>query len=255
MSYHASSGSSQWVLSTTEGGCHFRWRRSPAGVLAEWVGILVLRLDAAGRVSYEPATGADPRLVDKLTHTGAAAFVRALRQQPSLHASAVAASGRALVCLGEKGSGKSTAAAELCRTPGVELLADDVAALDRERGVWRVLPTESAHWLAAAGGHLKGPVSAAAVGSDAAPLSTLVAVRFDDGAPAPRARRLRGAEAYATLSAALLRFEATDLLRVQELDVLSSIAAQARVFELVRGHSTGAAETARLALQLMGDVA
>jgi hypothetical protein len=250
MSDSVSSGSSQWVLSTTDGGCHFRWRRSGDGVLAEWIGILTLQLDGAGHVLHEAAAGADPLVVEKLIHTGAAAFVRALRGQPSLHGSAVTRDGRALVCLGEKGSGKSTAAAELCRAGTFALLADDVASLDRSSGRWRVLPTESAHWLATDGGRHKKPVTALSAARGSADLSSLVALRFDDGVPSPQATRLRGAEVYAALSAAFLRFEAADALRVRELEVLSSIATQAPVYDLVRGRSCGAAETARLLMQL-----
>jgi hypothetical protein len=248
MSDPVSSGSSAWVLSTPDG---FRWRRSQGNVFAEWIGILTLRVDAEGRVFHEAAPGADPRLVEKVTHTGARAFVRALHDQPSLHGSAVTRAGSALVCLGEKGAGKSTAASELCRSIGFELLADDVAALDHSGGRWCVLPTESSHWLAGDGGDRKGPVAASSASSHPADLSSLVVLRLEDGVPSLRARRLRGAEAYSALSAALLRFEAADALRVRELGVLSSVAAQARVYELVRGRSSAVHETAAVLMQLM----
>jgi hypothetical protein len=251
MSGSVSSGSSPWVLSTMEGGCHFRWRRARGEVFAEWVGILSIRIDPAGRVVHEAAPGADPRVVQKLVHTGAVAFVRALREQPSFHGSSVTRSGLAIVCLGEKGSGKSTAASELCRADGFELLADDVAALDGSSRRWRVLPTESAHWLAVHSGPGKAPVPAPLAAGRPADLTSMVTLRFDDRALSPQATRLRGAAAYAALSAAFLRFEAADALRVGELDVLSSIAAQARVFELVRARSCSAGATARLLMQLM----
>ena len=128
-----------------------------------------------------------------------------------------------------------------------------MAALDQSSGRWSVLPTESANWLASEGGRGKGPVAAALAADRSADLSCLVTMRFDEGASSPRARRLRGSEAYAALSAAFLRFEAADALRVQELDVLSSVAAQARVYDLVRGPSCGVDETARLLRQLMED--
>ncbi|HEY8088318.1 MAG TPA: hypothetical protein VIF09_10750 [Polyangiaceae bacterium] len=248
-----SSGSSEWALSTRDGGCHFRWRRQHGDVLAEWVGILTLRVDRAGDVSHAAAPGADPLVVHKLIHTGAAAFVRALRGQPSLHGSAVMRSGAALVCLGDKGAGKSTAASELCRVHGFALLADDVVALEPSGSRWLVSPTESAHWLLSGDGTRKGPVPATSSAGSPAEVRSLVALRLDDGVGAPRLTRLRGAEAYSTLSAALLRFEAADALRVGELDVLASVAAGAPVHELARPRAFSPRETARLLLQLMGD--
>jgi hypothetical protein len=249
MSEPLSARASDWVLSTEDGS--FRWRRARGQVLAEWVGILTLRIDETGNVSHEASPGADARLVEKLVHTGAAAFVRALRDQPSLHASAVAGSGRALVCLGDKGSGKSTAAWELCRTRQLELLADDVTGLERCDGRWCALPTESSHWLRENGPGPKGPMPALRAANHPAELSCLVALRFEDGLRSPVSRRLRGADAYAALSSALLRFEAADGLRVRELDLLSSLATQARVYELVRPRSCGVGETADQLVQLM----
>jgi len=237
-----------WLVRTADG---FRWRRDGDGVLAEWGGVLTLRVNEHGQPTHEPAPGADARLVEKVLATGAAAFVRALRGQPSLHGSAVARSGVALVFLGDKGAGKSTAASELCERHGFELLADDVAALDDSTGRWRVLPTESSHWLDVEGQARKGPIAAPHAGRHAASPAALVSLRFDDEAPVGRALPLRGAAAYSTLATAFLRFEAADALRVRELDVLASLAAQVPTYEVTRSRAVGPKETALVLVKLL----
>jgi hypothetical protein len=238
-----------WTVTTTDG---FRWRRSEDGIDAEWVGVLTLRIDLAGRVTHEAAAGADARVVSKVLSTGAAAFVRALDAQPSLHASAITRAGATLICLGDKGAGKSTAASELCKHHGFELLADDVAALDDSTGRWQVLPTESATWLADGADARKGPVAAPRVARDAAEPTAVAVLRFDEAAVGRvRATRLRGAAAYSALTSAFLRFEAADAMRVRELDVLSALAAQVPVYEVMRARAARPPETAGALLHLM----
>jgi hypothetical protein len=239
-----------WILS--QDGSPFRWRRSRDGVVAEWEGVLTLRVEASGRVVHEPAAGADPDLVHKVTRTGAVAFLRALGRQPSLHGSAVARSGLVLVCLGEPGAGKSSVAAELCQHHGFDLLADDVVAIDSAGDRWSVLATESAHWLARDGASRKTAIPAASIAGGSVELGSLVVLRLEDRLAVPRVTRLRGTVAYSTLSASLLRFEHADALRVRELDVLSSLAARCPVYDLVRDRSCSIPETARLLLRSTG---
>jgi hypothetical protein len=231
-----------WV---TEGGAHVRWRREGAEVVAEWVGLLTAHVDAAGNVRVEISPGADPGVADKVRATGVAAFVRSLRGQPSLHGSAVAHGGRALVCLGESGAGKSTAAAELCATHGFALLADDVAGLELDAGRWWVVPTEASHWLATPA-RAKAPALAARIAEGRAELAVLVWLRYAAGDEAPRLVRIRGRRAHTVLSASMQRFERTEAQWLRELDSSAAIADTARLYELVRPRSWAAPTTAAL---------
>ncbi len=84
-------------------------------------------------IIVEPLPNIDERLV-RLPLLGAVlAVLLHQRGKFVLHASAVALNGRVVVFVGEKGSGKSTMAAALCRR-GHELLADDIVAIDLEAG-------------------------------------------------------------------------------------------------------------------------
>jgi hypothetical protein len=247
---------SDWLVRVPDQGApQFRWRRAPDAVIAEWVGILTMRVDADGSVDCTPAPGVDPRLAEKLAGTGALAFVRALRGQPSLHGSAVARDGVALACLGESGAGKSTAAAELCRLSRFEFLADDVVALEQSENRCRVLPTESAHWLFDADSAVKGPVPAPALGVAPADLRILAWLRFDDRASRPEARRLRGIEAYSILSSSAIRFERADAVQRRELEVLATLASQARLYEVIRPRGCAPRATAELLADITAEVA
>jgi hypothetical protein len=210
---------------------------------------------ASGDIECTPAPGADPLLAQKIAGTNALAFVRALRGKPSLHGSAVARAGAALVCLGEGGAGKSTAAAELCAASGFELFADDVVALEPVESRWHVLPTESAHWLGTGDSTIKAPVPARARGAAPVDLRVLAHLRFDDGAVRLGARRVRGSEAYSLLAPAVLRFERANAVQQRELDFLSSIASQAQVYEITRPHGCPASATAALLVDLAEEVA
>jgi len=67
------------------------------------------------------------------------AFVLRLRGVVCLHASAIAAGGRAIALMGAPGAGKSTTAAAFARL-GYPVLADDVAALDDQSGGFLIQP-------------------------------------------------------------------------------------------------------------------
>jgi hypothetical protein len=249
-------GANDWSVTLPEDGdARFRWRRSQDGVVAEWVDVLTLCVDLKGQIDCTPAPGVDPVLAAKLAGTEALAFVRALRGEPSLHGSAVARAGAAVACLGDAGAGKSTAAAELCKASGFELLADDVVALELSTSRWRVLPTESAHWLSTTDSTVKKPVPARARGAAPVDLRILARLRFDDRAPRLDARRVRGSEAYSVLSSAVIRFERADAVQRRELDFLSSIASQAQVYDVIRPRGCPAGATAALLAEIATEVA
>ncbi len=227
----------------------FRWRRAEGGVVAEWVGVLRVHVDASGRPSFTTANGANEQLAAKLKNTAAMAFVRALRGLPSLHGSAVAKSGNAIVCIGDSGAGKSTVAAALCSI-GFELLADDVVALELIDGCWIVHPTEEVHWLEDASAK-KGPRKAERVATRPAALKAIASLRVDSSMTAPSMARLHGARVYGALSAATLRFDATDDVRRRELNVLGAIGEQASVFEVLRPPRSRPSDVARVLGRLL----
>jgi hypothetical protein len=244
-----------WVTVPEEGDALFRWRRATDGVVAEWIDILTLRVKPSGDIECTPAPGADPLLAQKIAGTNVLAFLRMLRGESSLHGSAVARAGAAVVCLGEGGAGKSTAASELCTSSGFELFADDVVAFELLNDRWHVLPTESAHWLGTGDSTLKEPVPARARGAAPVDLRVLAHLRFEDRAPRLAARRARGTEAYSLLASAVIRFERESAVQQRELDFLSSIASQARVYEITRPHGCPASSTAALLADLAAEVA
>jgi hypothetical protein len=102
---------------------------SGAAPLLAWQPVGAFRITSAERIDVSPAKGADDRLVSLPLLGGVLAALLHRRGFYVLHASAVAIEGRAVVLLGDKGAGKSTAAAALLAA-GHRLLADDVVALD-----------------------------------------------------------------------------------------------------------------------------
>jgi hypothetical protein len=101
------------------------------------VEFLVDRAGAAVQAAWSPpATAEDAFLYLVGSVLG---FVRWLRGAPSLHASAVAVAGRAILLVGSSGAGKSTTAAALAQR-GLAVLTDDVAPLVEQRDVFLVQP-------------------------------------------------------------------------------------------------------------------
>lgn len=217
-----------------EGGT-FRWGYLAEQLVAEWPGILTLRATPEGDLTaLEVAPGASKVLVEKVRSGAGAAFLRAQRGRYSLHASAVRCNGEALVLVGESGAGKSTLADRLCRHPGCELLADDVAAIELFEGNWHVLPSEASLWLDRDGSALKSPAPPLSVAELPAPLRWVVSVALNDAAPAVTLRELRGADAASALFRSLIRFERSPALFERELAVVGGLVAQSRMLATTR---------------------
>jgi hypothetical protein len=105
--------------------------------------IVVSAIDADW-IDVRDSTGRHERgsLVHALYHVRkwiTSAFVHARPELLWLHAAAAARHGAALVIAGSAGSGKSTLVAELLRRSWA-LLADDAAAIERQRGIVLPLP-------------------------------------------------------------------------------------------------------------------
>jgi hypothetical protein len=231
----------------------FRWGRVGEDYVAEWPGVLSVRASAGGELQeITPAPGAPADAIEKIRRGAALAFTRAIAGKPSLHASAVAQGGSALVCVGPSGVGKSTIAERLCRHDHVKLLADDVAGLDFCDEQWRVLPSESRLWLAPESecGSSKKAIEVPTA-TLAAPLRWVIALCFDDALRGPVCRRLTGASVGAVLLEASVRFDVTPQKLRLELDLADGLASQAVVYEVARPRCTSAENVAQLLVELM----
>lgn len=241
-----------WRVSEREGGLSFRWGTCGEELVAEWGGVLTLHATAAGQLkSWEGVAGASEDLVEKTRRGVATAFLRALRQQHSLHASSVAWDGVALVCVGDSGAGKSTVAERLCRREGVELLADDTAAIDlpADGGALHVVPTESTLWLASDASEGKTADRSRHAARGPVALRWVAALAFNDSHML-EVRELRGADAVAALLPSLLRFQRTEGQWERELDFVSRLVAQCRVLRATRSRDVTAEAVADALQQL-----
>jgi hypothetical protein len=214
----------------------FRWERRGDTYTAEWPGLIVVRATRDGTVSeivVQP--GAPLDVVEKLRNGAAVAFARSLAGKASLHASAVAIKGQALVCVGASGAGKSTLARVLCSGAAAEVLADDVAGIDEVSSHWLAAPTERTVWLHADEDTSRRKVAVpCAYASKPAPIRWVARLCVDDELPMPRVRTLRGAAAVAALLSAQMRFDPTPDLMKREIRIAAEIARQAHVFALFR---------------------
>jgi hypothetical protein len=243
----------RWILVEEQDGVAFRWGYCGEDLVAEWVGVLSLRATRSGELKgLQPAPGAPRDLVEKTRLGVATAFLLAQRRQHALHASAVAWRGKALVCVGASGLGKSTMAELMCRHSGVELLADDMAALELiPGGGVLVAPSESAIWLATRGSGAKGPVSSPRQAEEPTALMCIVSLVFDDAARSLELLDLRGGDAVSALLPSLVRFEKTSALWARELDFLGELVSQGRIVQATRSHDVPADAVATALLRLL----
>ncbi len=228
-----------------DGPAAIRIGRAGDQIIAEWIGVATLRAEVHGSASelVVESGSVSPRVKEKLREQ-AAALVRHLRGGITLHASSVAFEGVAIAFLGDSYAGKSTLAAQLCADPRFALLSDDAAAIRHGDAGVEILPTERDHWLRPdvaramgldPGDEPKIPKEPLRSARGGARLRAVIALAFDDAAPVPTLRPVRGAEAFSLLSLSTFRFafDVPDVLR-QELDGLAQIVEQARFYELRR---------------------
>ncbi len=241
-----------WAVVEEQDGVAFRWGYCGDELVAEWKGVLSLRATRNGELkALQPAPGAPDDLVEKARLGLVTAFLRAQRHQHALHASAVAWEGKALVCVGASGLGKSTMAERMCRRPGVRLLADDTAVIELiPGGGVRVAPSESAIWLAKRGSGAKEPVSSPRKAEQPTALVCIVSLVFDDAARALELLDLRGGDAVSALLPSLVRFEQTSSLWARELDFMGRLVSQSRLVRATRSRDIAAATVADAMLGL-----
>jgi hypothetical protein len=228
-----------------------------AGPGVAWValeGTAVLRVRGGSEITVEPDPDADPRLVQTFVLGTALAILLGQRGRLVLHASAVALpTGHAVAFAGEKGWGKSTAAAALVGRGGA-LVTDDLLVLDLTGPrAPRALPgtAEAKLWpdavetLAASGAPLprvfgasekrRWAASRVATG-EAVPLAALYVLGRGE---AVAAARLAPHEAVAevvrhSFLRGLLRPTGLD---VEHLGQVGAVARQTPVFRLTRPHA------------------
>lgn len=259
-----SSVSVRWTAELRDGDAlAFRVGRDGDRYVAEWPSLARLAVSADGDWHELVADGAAaPSSVEKLSRGLAAALVRQVRGEMSLHASAVCVGTSAIVVTGPSGAGKSTLAAMLCRRGGA-LLADDIAALDaRADGRFFVPPTEHEHALDAASGALVRPAGAARAlddekrlyaaepASEPAPLRLIVTLAWREGEGGdPSLTPVRGVAAIGALVSAIPRIVVDDARRnVEELSQLGRLCARVPIVRLTRPR--GATALAASAQQL-----
>ncbi len=230
-------------------------------LVAEWPNAVRLRAREDGSdVSLELADGLDRALVDKLKSGVVPAFLRHLTGEMSVHCAAVSTASGAVLLVGNSGSGKSTLCAFMCRGGLGELLADDIAHLERDSGgATLVRPSESNHWLlpeagvalgvTASVGDSKAPTRASRVANAAVPLVAIVFLGWSDAAPS--ISRIRSAKSVVALSDSLVRFDVRnrEVMR-RDFERLGDLCTQVPCYELLRCRDFSAlAETADLILR------
>jgi hypothetical protein len=230
-----------WTVDVNDGGRSFRWGRIGEDVVAEWAGVLSLVADRRGELkALRVAPDASEEIAEKVRLGAATAFLRAQRHQQSLHASAVALRGQAIVCVGASGDGKSTLAHALCERAGAELLADDVAMVERlSNDDLLIVPSERTLWLGPDGSGAKAAIAARSVASDPVPIAWLVALSFDENVTTPAIRPIRGADAVSAIVPSLIRFEASASQWERELQLVHRLLAQVTMAGAVRSRKTG----------------
>jgi hypothetical protein len=226
----------------------FRVGRIGQDLVAEWPGFASLRSDRAGTRSEhrfnDPSV--DPMIAAKFQRGQVAALLRHLRGELSLHAAAAEIAGRSVVLLGESNAGKSSTIAGLSKYRAARFLADDIAALIVDDGIFQVRPTETHHWLAPDSIDTLGletpsqdwdkhPIMPVMTAAHPAEIAVIVKLGVDAGAPAPQLSRLHGGAVFELLSSSAIRFVLDEeRTALRDFQTMAELAAQAPVFELRR---------------------
>lgn len=228
----------------------FRMGRDGANFLAEWAGVGTLRVGSnEGAVELVPVDGAPPEVVARIRDGAAKAFVRHVRGELTLHASAVAFGDRAIAFVGDSGAGKSTIAAHLCARHGASLVSDDLLFVDMRGDDLIVTPTAHAHRLLADARRDLGATETDLDKRDvAAPRSERDPVRLvaiaslayaDDDAIA--FEPMRGARAFRALSESLFRLVLDDTsVQKRDFDRLADMTGRIPIVLLRRPRSLDA---------------
>ncbi|RWE75158.1 MAG: serine kinase, partial [Mesorhizobium sp.] len=105
------------------------FRFEPTRQYLSWQAVGTFLISGANRIDVDPAPGVDDPLLAFPLLGPVMALALHQRGLLVLHASAIEVDGKSVICMGDKGAGKSTTAGAMIRA-GHRLLTDDVVALD-----------------------------------------------------------------------------------------------------------------------------
>jgi hypothetical protein len=228
----------------TDGRIEFRVGRSGDILIAEWPGLATFRAHrSSGWSEIESAPGIGPRWLAKLERGLAAAMLRQIRGELTLHASALASNERAALLLGPSGAGKSTLAAVLAQRPEMSLLADDTSPISFEADHARVGIGDPELWLfedarvaigCSESRPGKLPVAFSSCASEHVKIQAIIALSYGD-VSAPRIEPLRGHAALKRLLEGTVRFVIDEPdVQLREISQLEQLARSTRIYELIR---------------------
>jgi len=234
----------------TPGDDQLRIGRTSSAIVIEWRGIGRLSAPlAGGSPTFVPEEPVRPDLLKKFQATELLACRRYLAGRASLHGSAVALGGQALVLVGASGAGKSTTAMALVEHSGASFLADDIVPIDWVGTIAHAPPVDDALWLTsearehfrisdAAGAKRACPPRARGLGP--APVRAIVLLEFDDAASTPRLVAMTGHDTFVALSQAHVSFSLGDNEGVlRDFETRTRLAAALPLLRLVRRKAIG----------------
>ncbi|MEO8874999.1 MAG: hypothetical protein ABI461_05380 [Polyangiaceae bacterium] len=249
----------------SEGRIEFRVGRAGDRLVAEWPGLATLSADRrSGTSDLRFDENIDERWKKKLEHGLASAMLRQVRGELTLHASAIASNGHAILLLGASGAGKSTLAATLASRPEMHLLADDTSPISFEKNRAIVTTGDPELWLwPDARAHLgvgneagKLPVDFPAHAIERLEIAAVIALAYDD-ISVPKLRPLHGHAALTPLLAAVVRLVIDEPeIQLREISQLEELVRKTTMIEMTRPRDlTRISESADLVATLLGDVA
>ena len=235
-----------WQTSVSLEDRSFRWGRLGADYVGQWNGLVVARVGVDGHVKLiVPEPGASSDIVEKATKGEVAAFARSLAGGLSLRC-VRGRPQRTRDCAdwSERSGQVDDGVAFALDSFRGELLADDVAGLDKGDGKMRVEPSELCIWLE------EGKGEKAAVrprlATAAAELGAIISLRLEADAGQPVLTRVRGAGLLQCVLDAVLRFDVSPEPRRREFDGLVELAIAAPMWQLVRSRRASPMQVAEL---------
>jgi hypothetical protein len=222
----------EWLPSMLRDGV--RMGRAGDQIVVEWRGIGRLFASPSGSGGkFVPAAGVDGTLLKKFETTSLMACRRYLAGALSLHGSAVAFAGGAVVFVGDCESGKSTTAMAMVQKHGGTFLADDIVPIDWRGSTPIVSPVDDSFWLARDASSWFGfpttsdhkqPQPPRARSATSERLRAIVHLVFDESTGTPKFQPVAGHEAFMVLSRAHVCYSAGS-----DNEILRSLSARARV--------------------------
>jgi energy-coupling factor transporter ATP-binding protein EcfA2 len=238
--------------------------RSGDQLIAEWPEVVTLRADRkSGESEITFTNGVDPRWRAKLEGGLAAAMLRQLHGELTLHAASIAVRDRAALLLGYSGAGKSTLAAVLAQRSEMNLLADDTSPISFEGDDAFVSTGDAELWLlqdarVALGvdeqGPGKRPVAFSSNVTNRLKIRGIVALSYGDVAK-PTLAPLHGHAALTRLLEGTVRFVIDEPeVQLREISQLEQVARTTNIYELMRPRDLNRiSESADVIARLLGE--